>query len=97
MNDLANLLGVDDQFWQGANCTTTWPDLFFEPASVADAKAVCADCPIRLQCLEFAIKHNEDGVWGGTTQAERQDIRKALKREVVKKAYNYPTRINKRP
>ncbi|GAA4893979.1 WhiB family transcriptional regulator [Streptomonospora salina] len=44
------------------------PDLFFAeaPADVEAAKAICADCPVREQCLADALDRGEPwGVWGG--------------------------------
>lgn len=44
------------------------PDLFFAEASIdiAAAKALCADCPVRQQCLASALDRREPwGVWGG--------------------------------
>jgi len=38
------------------------------------AKAVCGACRVRDECLAFAIKHNERGVWGGTTERERKAL-----------------------
>lgn len=47
-------------------------------ARIARAKRVCAGCPVRLECLEWAIQRREVGVWGGTTEDERRlMIRKA--------------------
>jgi len=49
-------------------CHTGDPDLFFaeRPDELEKAKALCADCPIRLQCLEAALERAEPwGVWGG--------------------------------
>jgi WhiB family redox-sensing transcriptional regulator len=41
------------------------------------ARAVCADCGVRKECLEFALTTNQDcGVWGGTSEEERRDIRR---------------------
>ena len=38
----------------------------------AAAKAVCADCPVSRQCLNWALRIAEPyGVWGGTTPEER--------------------------
>ena len=35
-------------------------------AAVARAKAVCADCPVRAACLEWAVATGQrSGVWGG--------------------------------
>jgi len=49
-------------------CWGADPDLFFaeSPADVERAKALCADCPIRLDCLTGALERREPwGVWGG--------------------------------
>jgi WhiB family redox-sensing transcriptional regulator len=37
----------------------------------AGAKKICGDCNYRVECLLFAIKNNEMGIWGGTTENER--------------------------
>jgi len=39
------------------------------------AKAICATCPVMAQCMDYAIAHDEVGVWGGTTQRERRRIK----------------------
>lgn len=37
------------------------------------AKAVCATCPVRSDCLDHAMKHDERyGIWGGMTDRERR-------------------------
>lgn len=51
------------------------PELFFGPDAetpvaraerVAHARALCADCPVRLACLARALRNNERfGVWAG--------------------------------
>lgn len=52
----------------------------FYPVSESDAdaeaaKAICATCPVRPQCLEFALDHREhEGIWGGVTERERRRI-----------------------
>lgn len=67
---------------EGAACDGMDPELFFPskgptaPQQVREAKAVCATCPVRLACLEYALSVPEHwGVWGGTTEKERQRIR----------------------
>ncbi len=43
-----------------------------ERARVARARAVCAGCPVAVQCLAFALASGEDGgVWGGIYLSER--------------------------
>ncbi len=39
------------------------------------AKAVCRACPVRRECLDWAVEANERaGVWGGTTPDERAQL-----------------------
>lgn len=39
------------------------------------AKAICAGCPVRAECLEFAIAAREDfGIWGGMSERERRKL-----------------------
>jgi len=45
-------------------------------AAVAKAKAICAQCDLRMKCLDWAIAREEFGVWGGTTARERAAIRR---------------------
>lgn len=64
--DLANCLGVD-------------PALFFPErgASTSEARAVCAGCVVRDECLEYALANSEKfGIWGGMSERERRRIRK---------------------
>jgi WhiB family redox-sensing transcriptional regulator len=49
-------------------CRRYDPELFFaeRPEDVEYAKSLCADCPVRAQCLAGAIERAEPwGVWGG--------------------------------
>lgn len=48
------------------------------------AKQICAECPVRLLCLEYALESNEPyGIWGGLTRAERATVRKGGGHEVI--------------
>ncbi len=33
---------------------------------------MCAGCPVRRQCLEFAMRTRPHGIWGGLTEVERR-------------------------
>jgi len=76
------LRGIGDTTWQhhGA-CNGLSPklaDRIFFPttrnfASIAQAKAICARCPVLETCLNAALDSGtKDGIWGGRTEAERE-------------------------
>lgn len=63
-----------------AACKGTDPELFFptrgEPTE--DAKAICGRCPVRVDCLEYALDNREMyGLWGGESERSRRRLRKA--------------------
>lgn len=60
-----------------AGCIGSDPDLFFpgRGESCAPAKAICAPCPVRSECLDYARRWNISfGVWGGTSERERRQL-----------------------
>jgi len=69
-------------WWSRAACSTADPDLFFPISGaglalkqVTRAKAICARCPIQQACLDYALDASPiQGVWGGTTEAERRRL-----------------------
>jgi WhiB family redox-sensing transcriptional regulator len=38
------------------------------------AKAYCQTCPVKRDCLNYALLYGEDGIWGGTTETDRAQI-----------------------
>ncbi|MEU9560097.1 WhiB family transcriptional regulator [Streptomyces fumanus] len=76
-----------DNWREFAACRDEDPDLFFPigtsgPAllQTEQAKAVCHRCPVRDQCLRWALDTGQSiGVWGGTSEDERR----ALKRRIA--------------
>ncbi len=70
----------DDMAWQDdANCKGANADLFFPErgASTRSAKAICRECRVRADCLEFAIQTGEKfGIWGGMSERERRKVRR---------------------
>jgi hypothetical protein len=45
--------------------------------------AICALCPVRLACLDWAIEHNErNGIWGGVSARSRQRMRAGARRRI---------------
>lgn len=84
---LAELFLVEpENDWRNeAACRGMDPELFFSPdlfetkqekdEREAVAKAACARCNVRSQCLEYAIKAQERyGIWGGLTEQERRAV-----------------------
>jgi WhiB family redox-sensing transcriptional regulator len=68
---------------QRGKCRNEDPELFFPggtsgPAllQIAEAKKVCRRCPVLEQCRDWAVDTGQDGVWGGTTEAERRTLRR---------------------
>lgn len=58
-----------------------YPDLWHpravNDATIPDAKSVCARCPARADCLDQALADwHLTGIWGGTTDQEREQIRR---------------------
>lgn len=71
---------VDTQWMAEGLCADKPPSLFFpsDGVGVDVARKVCADCPVRTECLEYALTNRIDhGVWGGTSERERRRIIKS--------------------
>ena len=66
-----------------AACRNLDTAIFFPDAEADSGPAleVCASCPVRQQCLDFALlTRQHDGVWGGATETERKRIRRRMGR-----------------
>jgi WhiB family redox-sensing transcriptional regulator len=67
-----------------AACRDVDPELFFPAGNagpallqISQAKLVCAACPVRVACLDWALdSHQEAGIWGGTSEEERRALRR---------------------
>ena len=62
------------------NCRTESPAQFFpsDGVGVDAARRVCATCPVKEPCLEYALSQRIDhGVWGGASERERRRILKS--------------------
>lgn len=71
--------GFDLSWQDAANCKGANADLFFPErgASTRTAKAICRECEVRADCLEFAIVTGEKfGIWGGMSERERRRVRR---------------------
>ena len=71
-------MGEFDVDWmRKGRCRDISPSVFFpsDGVGVDVARAICADCPAKAPCLEYAIENKIDhGVWGGASERERRRI-----------------------
>lgn len=61
-----------------ANAETFFPDSTDQAdkvQTVRDARAICAPCPVKLECLAFALAGRDRGIWAGTTEEQREASR----------------------
>jgi WhiB family redox-sensing transcriptional regulator len=81
MSEVYAASGAQSLNWMARGaCRQADPELFFPVSSVTGlaarqvelAKAVCAPCSVRAACLAYAAETRPEGIWGGTTQAERR-------------------------
>jgi WhiB family redox-sensing transcriptional regulator len=75
-----------DELWQEkAACRGPQSAIFFPPphferkdekeARELRAKDICATCPVRRPCLDYAIRIREPhGIWGGLNEVERKQV-----------------------
>lgn len=80
---------ADATNWRShAACLTHDPELFFPVGTagptltqIEEAKQVCSECPVRTQCLQWAVEMEmKHGVWGGLTETERLSMKRRTAR-----------------
>jgi WhiB family redox-sensing transcriptional regulator len=76
----------NDEVWQPrAACRGPQAAVFFPPSHFerkdekaereARAKEICAQCPVRTPCLDYALSIKEPhGIWGGLNELERRQL-----------------------
>jgi WhiB family redox-sensing transcriptional regulator len=71
---------MDSNWMAQGLCAEKPPSLFFpsDGVGVDVARKICAECPVKVTCLEYALDNRIDhGVWGGTSERERRRLIKA--------------------
>jgi WhiB family redox-sensing transcriptional regulator len=66
-----------------ANCRGMDPAVFFpsDGVGVQEAVAICADCPARVACLEYALENRiQHGIFGGQSERARDRILRERRR-----------------
>ena len=79
------------------SCANVDPELFFPQEYEAlngrvnhvyknypQAKEICNKCPLVVDCLAYALKNGEIGIWGGTTEEQRKNLRRRYRMGQVK-------------
>jgi len=62
-----------------ARCLQAEPDTFFpeKGGSTREAKRICNDCPVKPECLDYALENDERfGIWGGLSERERRRLKR---------------------
>lgn len=70
-------LGQAEEWMQDAFCAETDPEAFFpdKGGTTKPAKTICSGCAVQVECLEYALTHDERfGIWGGLSERERRKI-----------------------
>lgn len=71
---------IDNEWMARGICRDHPPEVFFpsDGVGVEVAKKLCETCPVKRECLEYALEHRVDhGVWGGTSERQRRRIAKS--------------------
>lgn len=78
----------DPDYFVGANCASTDPELFFLDNTNWNlfpvVQNVCARCDIAERCLDYALKTQQEyGIWGGASTNLRNKMLKNNKLRVI--------------
>jgi hypothetical protein len=76
---------LSDAWMADGLCRQVDADMFFPEGrgaaittQIEQAKKICAGCPSKQACLEWALQTGQhSGVWGGTSEEERRGMRQA--------------------
>lgn len=87
---------VSDNWAAEAACRNADQELFFpisetsDLGHIAEAKAICATCPVRATCRERKLAEeggrdwrNRYGIWGGLTPSERATVARRRTRQAA--------------
>lgn len=84
-SELASFAFVAQPWADRAVCAQADPEAWFPAKGRANryAKAVCAHCPVRQRCLDWAMATDQRfGVWGGLSTRERDRMKWAATRQL---------------
>lgn len=71
---------LDLPWRERAICKDSDPDAWYptESSGYPDAERLCDPCPVKAECLQYALENDEqEGVWGGLRPRRRNKLRRA--------------------
>lgn len=82
---------AQESWYEDAACASYPAEVFFPPGEVPlaanQAKAICDGCPVREECLSFALETAQaEGVWGGMDAGERKRLRRRTRDRARRRA-----------
>lgn len=78
-----------DESWREYAACRNYPTAWWFPPDgmqrdyTARARHICGTCDVRDECLDTALRRNEEGIWGGLNIKERRAVRKTRNIEKV--------------
>lgn len=78
---LKNFAWMDDALCRHASGVDFFPDESYN-RKAPEAIAVCNVCPVKRDCLNFAMTNGIDhGIWGGTNGNQRKRMKRAREKQ----------------
>ena len=79
---------LKDGFKERGLCRYADPEMWWpngttgpEADKIAEAKRICDMCPVKMDCLTYAVETRQFfGIWGGLTEDERKEDRRTARR-----------------
>lgn len=82
--DFIRIFDANTKSWMDQGLCKGYTNVFFpargQNQKVSLAKKICERCPVKQQCLDFALDNQEmHGVWGGTSERTRRVMRRNIR------------------
>ena len=69
-------------FINPASCAGTETEEWFTDSTIYSnkeiLKKICSTCLAKDECLDYSLRYNVQGFWGGTSEFERKQMRQVL-------------------
>jgi hypothetical protein len=85
----ATVNGLPGPWSKLAICAGENPDTFFPSNGDPGTRArhICAHCPVRRDCAQYATEADEFGIWGGLDQEQRRALAVELMQQMCKASW----------